>query len=201
MFRITSESSVAAGVRRIEALTGDNVIALINHYKALIDETAAALKAQNAEDIARRSAQVSAELKDKEKQIEKLESKLASSKINDMLASAQEISGVRVIATEIKGGAADELRKMADTVKANNADMVAVFAGVNGEKVTFCVSCGSEAVKRGVHAGNLVRKIAQIAGGNGGGKPDSAMAGGKDASKLSEALSAVAEIVKEQIGE
>ena len=200
LFRIISESSVAAGVRRIEAVTGANVILLIDKYKALINETALNLKAQNADDIARRAAQVTAELKESERNLEKLESKLASGKINDMLNSAKAVGGVRVITAEIKG-TADELRKMADTVKAENADMVAVFAGVNGEKVTFCAACGSDAVKSGVHAGNLVREVAKITGGNGGGKPDSAMAGGKDASKIAEALAAVEDIVKSQIGE
>ena len=198
LFRIISESSVAAGVRRIEAVTGANVINLINHYKELIDETAAALKAQNAEDIARRAAQITAELKESEKANERLESKLAAGKINEMLNGAKAVGNVRVITAEIKGSA-DELRKMADTVKAENSDMVAVFAGVNGEKVTFCAACGKDAVASGAHAGNLVRQVAQIAGGNGGGKPDSAMAGGKDISKIAEALAAVENIVKTQV--
>ena len=198
LFRIISESSVAAGVRRIEAVTGANVINLINHYKELIDETAAALKAQNAEDIARRAAQITAELKESEKANERLESKLAAGKINEMLNGAKAVGNVRVITAEIKGSA-DELRKMADTVKAENSDMVAVFAGVNGEKVTFCAACGKDAVASGAHAGNLVKKVAQIAGGNGGGKPDSAMAGGKDTSKIAEALAAVENIVKTQV--
>ena len=198
LFRIISESSVAAGVRRIEAVTGANVINLINHYKELIDETAAALKAQNAEDIARRAAQITSELKESEKANERLESKLAAGKINEMLNGAKAVGNVRVITAEIKGSA-DELRKMADTVKAENSDMVAVFAGVNGEKVTFCAACGKDAVASGAHAGNLVRQVAQIAGGNGGGKPDSAMAGGKDISKIAEALAAVENIVKTQV--
>ena len=198
LFRIISESSVAAGVRRIEAVTGANVINLINHYKELIDETATALKAQNAEDIARRAAQITAELKESEKANERLESKLAAGKINEMLNGAKAVGNVRVITAEIKGSA-DELRKMADTVKAENSDMVAVFAGVNGEKVTFCAACGKDAVASGAHAGNLVRQVAQIAGGNGGGKPDSAMAGGKDISKIAEALAAVENIVKTQV--
>ena len=198
LFRIIGESSVAAGVRRIEALTGANVLGLIEQYKALIDETAAALKVANSLDVAKRAANITAELKEKERLIEKLEAKLASGKIDDMISSAKQIGSVRVITAKISGSA-DELRKMADTVKANNADMVAVFAGVNGEKVTFCAACGSDAVKNGAHAGNLVRAVAQIAGGNGGGKPDSAMAGGKDASKIDEALDAVCGIVESQV--
>ncbi len=200
LFRIISESSVAAGVRRIEAVTGANVLTLMDHYKSLIGSTAAALKANNPEEVANRAAQVVAELKEAEKQVEKLESQLASSKLGDMLAGAQDLGAVKVLATELKGAGADALRKMADTVKAQNPAMVAVFAGVAGEKVTFCAACGADAVKAGAHAGNLVREVAKIAGGNGGGKPDSAMAGGKDAGKVAEALAAVADIVKTQIG-
>ena len=99
----------------------------------------------------------------------------------------------------LDGVGADELRKMTDKVKADNPDTVAVFASVNGEKLTFCACCGKTAISSGAHAGNLVREVAKIAGGNGGGKPDSAMAGGKDIAKAKEALDAVTEIVKSQL--
>ena len=112
---------------------------------------------------------------------------------------AVEVAGLRVIAKELKGADANELRKMTDIIKADNADAVAVFAGVNGEKLTFCAACGKDAIAKGVHAGNLVREIAKLTGGNGGGKPDSAMAGGKDVSKLAEALASVVSLVEGQI--
>ena len=200
LFKIVSEASVAAGVRRIEAVTGYNVLKLIEDYKQLANETAVALKATSEKDIARRAEQLTKELRDTEKLLEKAEAKIASGKIDGLLKNAQEIGGLRVVSGAIDGGA-DELRKTADTIKNQNADVIAVLAAVNDGKLTFCVSCGKGAVAKGAHAGNLVREIAKIAGGNGGGKPDLAMAGGKDVSKVNDALAAVQNAVRTQIGE
>ncbi len=199
LFHINSESSVAAGVRRIEAVTGANVLNVIENYKKLATDTADALKAANINDISKRAAQVVNELKETQKNLEKAEAQIANSKINSILDGAIEINGIRVIAKELKNTSADELRKMSDIVKADNSDAVVVFASVNGEKLTFCAACGKDAISKGAHAGNLVREIAKLTGGNGGGKPDSAMAGGKDTSKLSIALDAVVDTVKNQI--
>ncbi len=199
LFRIVSESGIAAGTRRIEALTGYNVVNLINHYKQLLSDTAALLKVGNIEDTASKAASVMRQMKEDAKKIESLESKLASGKLTDIMANAIEVKGVKVAVAELSGVAPDELRKMIDTVKAENDLAVAVFAAVNGEKLTFCAGCGKSAVALGAHAGNIVRAVAQIAGGNGGGKSDSAMAGGKDSSKVNEALSAVNSIVEGMI--
>ena len=200
LFHIISESSVAAGVRRIEAVTGLGVMNVIYANTLLMNETAANLKAQNSADIAKRAAAVMNELKETKQALEKAESKLAGSKIGDILSSATVVGNVKVASARLDGTDANELRKMTDTIKAENADTVIVLAAVNGEKLTFCAACGNDAIANGAHAGNLVREIAKICGGNGGGKPDSAMAGGKDASKVAEALSTVADIVKTQIG-
>ena len=200
LFKIVSESSVAAGVRRIEAVTGLNVLKLIDDYKNLATETAVALKASSEKDIARRAEQLMKELRDTEKQLEKAEAKIASSKIDSLLKNAQRIGGLRLVAGMLEGAAADELRKTADTIKNQNEDVIAVLATVSDGKLTFCVSCAKAAVAKGAHAGNLVREIAKIAGGNGGGKPDLAMAGGKDISKVKEALAAAENIVSAQIG-
>ena len=199
LFHIISESSVAAGVRRIEAVTGFGVLNVIYTNTELMNETAAALKAQNSADIAKRSAAVMNELKEIKQALEKAEARLAGSKINDILNNAVTIGNVRVITCRFDNTTPDELRKMADTVKAENTDVVAVFAAVNGEKLTFTAACGKDAIAFGVHAGNLVREVAKIAGGNGGGKPDSAMAGGKDIDKTDAALSAVIGIVDSQL--
>ncbi len=199
LFRIVSENGVAAGVRRIEAVTGYNSISLIRHIGQLNFETASVLKANNPEDVVNKAGQLTAQLKEQSKQIEKLEAKLAAGKTGDIMAKAEKVGNVRVATACLSGVSADEVRKMTDSIKADNPDAVAVFAAVNGEKVTFCACCGKDAVASGANAGNLVREIAKITGGNGGGKPDSAMAGGKDVSRVEEALSKACEIVKSQL--
>ena len=200
LFHIISESSVAAGVRRIEAVTGHNVLNLIYSNIDLINQTAVTLKAQNANEIAKRAAAVMSELKDTQSELEKANAKLAGSKLDEILKFSITVGNVKVATCLFDGVSADELRKMTDTAKAENPNLIIVLATVNGEKLTFCVACGKNAIAAGAHAGNLVREIAKLAGGNGGGKPDSAMAGGKDISKVDEALNAVANIVTTQIG-
>ncbi len=196
LFRIISENGIAAGVRRIEALTGFNVVKLIDKYKEALTETASVLKCGNIDGVVAKASSMAQQIKDDAKKIEALEAKLASGKIDDILASSKEIGSVSVAVASLSGVSPDELRRMLDTVKAENDNMVAVFASANGEKLTFCAGCGKSAIANGAHAGNIVRAVAQIAGGNGGGKPDSAMAGGKDVSKAQEALGAVYDIVK-----
>ena len=198
LFHIVSESSVAAGVRRIEAVTGAGVLNVLYNNIALAVDTATVLKAQNTNDIAKRATAVMDELKETKRLLEKAEAKLAGGKLDDILSKAVIINDIKVAVAKIDG-TADDLRKMTDTVKAENDDTVVVLAAVNGEKLTFCAACGKVAISMGAHAGNLVREIAKICGGNGGGKPDSAMAGGKDASKLEEALLAVPAILKEML--
>jgi len=195
LFHIVSESSVAAGVRRIEAVTGLGVMDVIYGNTALMNETATALKAQNSADIAKRANAVMNELKETKQALEKAESKLAGSKLDEILNSSIQVGAYKVATCLLSGVSADELRKMTDTAKAENENLVIALATVNGEKLTLCVACGKNAVASGAHAGNIVREIAKICGGNGGGKPDSAMAGGKDVSKAEEALSAVAGIL------
>ena len=196
LFHIISESSVAAGVRRIEAVTGIEVMNVIYNANSLMNETAITLKAQNSAEIAKRANAVMNELKDTKQALEKAESKLAGSKLDEILKNATDINGISVVSARLDGVQADELRKMTDTAKAENSNIIIVLAAVNGEKLTFCAACGKDAISKGAHAGNIVREIAKIAGGNGGGKPDSAMAGGKDVSKTDEALSAVSDIIK-----
>ncbi len=201
LFHIISESSVAAGVRRIEAVTGLGVLDVIYNNTALMDETAANLKAQNSADIAKRAQAVMNELKETKQALEKAEAKLAGSKIGDIINGSVAIGDIKVAVTRLDGTDANELRKMTDTVKAENDNIVIVLASVNGEKLTFCAACGKNAVASGAHAGNLVREIAKLCGGNGGGKAESAMAGGKDTDKVDEALNSVVQTVKTQIGE
>ncbi len=201
LFKIVSESSVAAGVRRIEAVTGANVLELLNKFKSTIIDTAAALKSNNVMDIANKARQVSDELKEAGKKIEALEAKLAGGKIDDMLKAADQKNGIKIITARLDGTQPNELRAMCDQVKGDNENAVCLFAAVNGEKITFCAAAGAQAIKKGANAGNIVREVAKLAGGNGGGKPDSAMAGGKDATKVDEAITAAKAIIADMIGE
>ncbi len=200
LFRIVSESSVAAGVRRIEAVSGANVITLMNKYKGIIEDTAAALKSANSMDISARAVQLTGELKETNKKLEALEAKLAGSKINDLLTNALEVNGIKIICALLQSTPANELRTMCDKVKGDNPASVCLFGSVMGEKLTFCAAAGAEAVKRGANAGNIVREVAKLTGGNGGGKPDSAMAGGKDVSKAEEAIEAAKTVIANMIG-
>lgn len=196
LFKIVSESSVAAGVRRICAVTGTGVLDLLNEYKSAIEQTAAEMKLSGIGTVAAKARQMSAQIREQERLIDSLEGKLAASKAGDMIKNAVNTSKARVITSLLKNSDVNAARALCDTIKADNADVVCVFAVVSGEKLTFVAACGPQAVKNGCHAGNIVRETAKIAGGNGGGRPDNAMAGGKDISKADEALKAVASIVE-----
>jgi len=199
LFKIKSESSVASGVRRIEAVTGENVLAMLRENIDTINSAAAAMKLGNPSEIVRRSAQLVADLKDKDKQIEQLGSKLAGMQTESMMSGAVDVKGVSVITAKLAGVSADDLRTMGDKVKDKNPCTVAVFASVNGEKASLFACAGKEAIAKGANAGAIVKAVAQLTGGNGGGKPDAAMAGAKDVSKIDDALAAVAGIVSDII--
>lgn len=199
LFKIISEASVAAGVRRIEAVTGLGVIQYISRNNELIAKTAAAMKLTNVSELDQKAAQLSKELKTAEKQIEALNAELASIAAQNMMGNAKTIGAVKLIVNKTEGVNGGELRKMADSAKESGADVVAVLASVDGAKVSFACACGPDAVKAGAHAGNIVKAVASIAGGNGGGRPDSAMAGGKDASKVEEALAAAEGVVADML--
>ncbi len=199
LFKIISESSVAAGVRRIEAVTGESVLDLIGKYHDLLAQTAEILKAGNVEELPRRASSVSAELKNAQRELEGLQAKIAASKVEQLFNNMAEVNGVRVASAIFNGADSGEIRNMCERCKdIAPADAIVVLAGVNkdGSSVSFGCYCGADAVKAGAHAGNIIREVAKICGGNGGGRPDSAMAGGKDASKVKEAMDSVAEIVK-----
>ena len=190
LFKIISETSVAAGVRRIEAVTGLGVLKLLADKDALICEAANELKVQNPADIAKRAVQLQGELHTAKKEIEALNAKLASSKLGDILSSAKTVGAVKLIAVKLGDMQLDAARTLADDIKANQPDTVAVLAVASADKLNFIAVAGKDAVAAGAHAGKLVGAVAAISGGKGGGRPDSAMAGGKDASKIDEALAA-----------
>ena len=199
LFRIVSEGSVAAGVRRIEAVTGEGVMELLGSYKGELDRTVAAAKVSSADELVSKINSLQEEIKAQKQKIDKLNSQIASSKLDSLFANAAEVNGVKVIAAPFWSSDTAAMRTAGDDIKAQNANAVAVFAAVDGQKVTFCAACGAQAVKKGAHAGNIVREVAKIASGSGGGRPDSAMAGAKDVSKVDAALSAVKDIVSSMI--
>jgi alanyl-tRNA synthetase len=196
LFKIRQEGSVAAGVRRIEALTGNGVLNYMNKMINLIGESAFALKVPDPRALAEGAAKIAEELKNKDKQIAILNDKLSALKVKDIIASGDEINGVNVITAQLKDVQGDQLRNICDMCVSKNPKSVIVIASVNGEKGTFACCVGKEARDLGFNAGKIVKTVAQIAGGNGGGKPDLAMAGAKDISKIDEALSSVKTIVE-----
>ena len=195
LFKIISESSVASGVRRIEAVTGLNALQYVNKMLANAAAAAAVLKCGTVDALPEKAAAVTAELKAAEKETEKLKGELAAQKAGDLFTTVGEFNGVTVKTADMGEADANALRTMLDSAK--DDDSVIVVAGKNSEKGTcsFACACGKNAVAKGAHAGNIVREVAKVAGGAGGGKPDSAMAGGKDITKLPDALNAVKEIV------
>lgn len=197
LFKVVFESSVAAGIRRIEAVTGFNSLKFVDEKLGLIAEASANMKISNTKDLANRASSIISELKAKEKEIEKLSNEIADMKIKALLDSAVEVGTVKVVSAFLPDTSVDELRRMCDLVKSKGDNYVGVIGGVQKAKCTgnICVCCGKEAVKLGAHAGNIARETAKLAGGSGGGKPDSAMAGAKNIELLPSAVQKAAEIV------
>ena len=188
LFKIVSESSVAAGVRRIEAVTGLGVLRLIAEKDELLAEAASELKVQNVSDIVKKAAALQNELHNAKKEIDILNSKLASTKLNGILSSAKQIGAVKLISARLDDMQIDAARALADDIKAKYTDTVAVLAVLSDGKLNFIAVAGKDAIAAGAHAGKLVGAVASVCGGKGGGRPDNAMAGGKDLDKVDEAL-------------
>ena len=198
-FKILSESSVAAGIRRIEATTGFGVLRLLDERTDVLARAAAALKANNLKDVADRAESTVAELKETGKELDALKAQMAAAKVDGLFDKATDVDGVRIISAYLTGTGADTLREMIDKVRDKAPNAVTVLVGSDGTKTMMAVGVSANAKARGLKAGVLVKKIAAIAGGNGGGKPDFAMAGIRDTSKIDEALNAVPEIVKGEL--
>ncbi len=199
LFKILKESSVAAGIRRIEATTGTGVLNLIEENNRLIGEAAHSLKLTNTAELAAKTAAMAAELKAAERKLEELEAKLAQSRMGELLGGARPVGGLRLVTATLEGAKPDALRSMGDQAKANAADLVAVLAGVADGKASILVACGPQAVAAGAHAGKLVKELTALAGGSGGGRPDSAMGGGEPA-RLEQALAKAPELLADMLG-
>lgn len=195
LFKIVSESSVAAGVRRITALTGTNLLTAFAANENLIKLSASVLKT-GINDVKEKIDSIVADNKTKDKEIQALNAELTKLKSADALSKPVDIDGLEVYIARLDGTTPDALRSMGDDIKSTNDNAVAVIAGVNGEKASIVAVCGKNAVAKGVKAGDVVREVAKLAGGGGGGRPDSAMAGAKDLSKLDSALSSAINIIK-----
>jgi alanyl-tRNA synthetase len=189
LFKITSESGVAAGVRRVEATTGEGALKLINAQQALIAQLAADLKAP-AQEVANKVAQLAEHAKTLEKELARLKSKLASSQGDDLVGQAKDIHGVKVLSATLEGADANALRETMDKLKDKLKSAAIVLASVNDGKVSLAAGVTADLIAK-VKAGELVNHVASQVGGKGGGKPDMAMAGGTDASQLPQALASV----------
>ena len=188
LFKIVSENSVASGVRRIEAVTGMGVIELINSYKNTILKSAKALKLANVTELPEKCASMFAESKEKDRKLESLNQQIANAKVSAIFDNAKDLNGVKLVSARMDGSAPDALRKLGDSIKDKNEAIIALFASVVGEKGTLYCVCTKGAVEKGANAGKIVREVAVLTGGKGGGKPDSAMAGIGDISKTDDAM-------------
>ncbi len=198
LFKLLSESGVAAGTRRIEAVTGEGVLNYIKEKDSLIEKTAAALRTNLLGEIDKKAESLAAALKESERKLESLSAKLAGGKADQLLSEKIEVNGVEIVAGRADGLSVPELRNMGDKLKESLDCGIAVLASVSGDKLMFLATATKNAVAAGVHSGNIIREITKIAGGSGGGKPEMAQGGGKDASKADEALKAVKELVAAQ---
>ena len=195
LFKIISETGVAAGVRRIEGTTGLGVLELLAERDALILDTARELKVQNTHAIATKASSLQGQLRDMKRELDSANSKLSEMKTASLVDSVKQVGAFKLLVARLDDVRPDAARNLCDTVKAKYADGVVVFALVSDGKLNFVAAAGSEAVKAGAHAGNILKQISAICGGKGGGRPDSAMSGGKDIDKIPEALAEVEKIL------
>ena len=197
-FHIISEGSVASGVRRIEASTGLETMKVLNRNLEEISTLAAMYKTSTA-DLPQKLEQQANELREAKRLIDQYKAKESAGGADEMLKSGKDVGGLRVVTCSKEGCDANTLRKLGDVLRDKCSNVVAVIASTNGDKITFQCVCGKDAVAKGVKAGDIIRNITAITGGKGGGKPDSAMGGGNDLSKLSDALGAVEGLVSEKV--
>ena len=198
-FGIVSEFSVASGVRRIEAVTGLEYLRRAQEDHELIGQVAETFHT-SAEEVARKTESAVGEMRDMRRRLEQLQDKLRSGEIDNFIASAKTVGALKVVTGTRPGASPEDLRRMGDFIRDKSPDTVAVLASVDGEKITFLAVCGKEAVAKGVKAGDIIRQVSAICGGSGGGRPDSAMGGGKNPLMLDNALAMVDNFVAIKLG-
>ena len=199
MFRIKSESSVASGVRRIEATTGKVSLEETRHGRATLLKAAQFFKTAPG-GILERMEQQANEMKELRQAVEKFKAEASLGEAKQVMASAKTVDGLHIITGTRQGLDANALRTMGDFLRDKDPSVVAVLASITGEKVSFLAVCGKEAVAKGIKAGELVKSVSAVCGGKGGGKPDSAMGGGTDLLKVDDALATVDDFVSAKLG-
>ena len=199
LFKIVAETSVANGVRRIEGVTGLEIINNYNKLNMFLGKIGQAIKASGDNAILNRCISLQNEVHELKKEIDRLNEKNSASQLKGLYDNLEEVNGIKIITAMLTGTTSDSLRKVADNIKNNNDSFIAVIAGVNGDKGNFVCCCSPEAINKGANAGQIVRKVAEITGAKGGGKPDMAMSGIGDLGKIDEALLAVKKIVEETV--
>ena len=198
-FRILSESGTGTGVRRIEAVTGAAALQKAKEDQAVLRQLATDLKAKNNE-ITTKVANLMSQLKEAEKELQQLKKEAALSDLDTILASQETIGGVSVVAAETQADSMDSLRDLADTIMDKLGNGVVLLSAAHEDKINFVCKVAKADTKKGLHAGKIIKAAAQVAGGNGGGRPDMAQAGGKEPAKAGEALQAGKQLVQELLG-
>lgn len=198
LFKIVSESGIGSGIRRIEAVTGREALKYVNNNEKILAQAAEILKTQTAE-ITLKLESLLSHVKELEHELETMRSQIAKNEVQELMNNVQDINGVKVVTGQVSAPDMDSLRSVADLVRDRLDCGVVVLGAINSGKVNFVVMATRNAVAKNIHAGNIVKDVAKIAGGGGGGRPDMAQAGGKNPDKISDALKAVTEIVRSQI--
>ena len=198
-FKIVSESGVAAGVRRIEALTGAGLIAHFNQVEETLKEAAALLKVSPA-DVVKRITALQEEVKTLSKENDKLKAKIAKAAAGDVTSEAEDVNGIKVLVKALSGVDMNGMRDLGDEAKQKLGEAVILYATENDGKVNLMATATEGAIKKGAHAGNLIKEVASLVGGGGGGRPNMAQAGGKNPAGIPDALKKAKEVIISQIG-
>ena len=199
LFKIVSESGIGAGTRRIEAVTGRGAYQFLNQQFALLKEVANGLKAPVLAEVPARVEGLQQQLKEVQRENESLRAKLGNIEAASLVDQLTQVDGIPVLAARVSAADMDNLRGMVDELKNKLGSAVIVLGAVEGDKVNLVAGVTKDLMEKGIHAGKIIKEVATRCGGGGGGRPDMAQAGGKDPSKLQDALNAVAELVKSQV--